>query len=305
MSKKYLFIGGPKDGERLCTNGVPEVRFPSQISSLGEIKPDDVLSDTVYCLHESYGPSGQEVAFYAHRKLSYTDTLQMLIDNYQPKSVVSGEEVDWNKKIDWAKEPERMAERAELLKKVQAAVCNAYGIDVDALPSSKIFIGGIDINSASINELLDVSKKIEVGSAMSHTSIGCNPKYLGEVVVMDDNENEIAGLVLSNSFREYFDEKSGSFVRVPDESEKVPLIAVHESWLTNGTELAKRALQLSTGTVLVFDSLLAVNGVKAMRDDLGCEVISYVRPEENQFHVLGHRWCIKGQEDKIYPEGER
>lgn len=233
MSKKYLFIGGPKDGERLFTNGVPEVRFPSQISSLGEIKPDDVLSDTVYCLHESYGPNGQEVAFYAHRKLSYTDTIQMLIDNYQPKPVVSGEEVDWNKKIDWAKESERMRD---------------------------ITVIG--------DETLDALKKLK-----GHKFECKSEDYLIR----------------------------GDGVKPPETG--VFMVEIQKSWLCGFYSFAEHVLDLKKFVVLVFDSMSDVNRVHELRDNLNHSPVTYC--PDGSFFIFGHRWCIKGREDKIYPEGER
>lgn len=231
MSKKYLFIGGPKDGERLFTNGVPEVRFPSQISSLGEIKPDDVLSDTVYCLHESYGPNGQEVAFYAYRKLSYTDTLQMLIDNYQPKPVVSGEEIDWNKKIDWAKESECMRDITVIGDKTLDALKKLKGHKFECKSEDYLIRG-------------DGVKPPETGVFM----VEIEPQDL---------------LCAGNFFKKAYQPKFPYFV-------------------------------------LVFEDVASANNAMKMKDDLGHH---FYHPKRELFFGFA-RWCIKGQEDKIYPDGE-
>lgn len=105
MSKEYLFIGGPKDGERICTNGAREILIPE----FGEAE----LGKYCYVYHATCHPSGEIVGFYAIESLGYAGAIQKLIDNYQPKTekLKECEEKFQSQQVDWAKEPERMAEK--------------------------------------------------------------------------------------------------------------------------------------------------------------------------------------------------
>lgn len=237
MSKKYLFIGGPKDGERLCTNGVPEVRIPMTYSDENSSPvPGSSFHECRYALHESFAPGGRKIAFYALNGLHLIDAVKMMMDNYQPKPVVSGEEVDWNKKIDWAKEPERMHDIAE----------TGYD-DLDAYISEKI------------------------RKNMATSEIKNRDKYV-----------------------------HGNGVKPPETG--VFMVEIQKSWLCGFYSFAEHVLDLKKFVVLVFDSMSDVNRVHELRDNLNHSPATYC--PDGSFFIFGHRWCIKGQEDKIYPEGE-
>lgn len=134
MSKKYLFIGGPKDGERIFTDGsYPILISPDQSGPIKGCGSHSSSDDYLYNLHR-VSDGNDCVEFYALGSISYVDTIQMLIDNYQPKPVVSGrvslddfspeavqdliQQIKTSNEaseIDWAKEPERMAEKVNFI----------------------------------------------------------------------------------------------------------------------------------------------------------------------------------------------
>jgi hypothetical protein len=89
MKRTYLFIGGPADGQRIETDGQPEIPIPwvSRVPSLAQAAASKFghtsdLKITEYALRILVGG----VQFYAEKGIAPEDALQMLVEGYRVPS---------------------------------------------------------------------------------------------------------------------------------------------------------------------------------------------------------------------------